>query len=78
LRIYLKNTWDLEARGLSDCDEVSWRDWNHAKECPQDGLELIEGDLGFHLLTEEEIPAVRFLFIFFSAIYIITFSIYLF
>jgi hypothetical protein len=26
LRIYLKNTWDLEARGLSDCDEVSWRD----------------------------------------------------
>jgi hypothetical protein len=27
----LKVTWDLGARGLSDCVEGSWRDWNHAR-----------------------------------------------
>jgi hypothetical protein len=49
------------------------------QENVQDGLELDEGDLGFQLLTEEEIFAVIFfLFIFISAIYIIKFSIYLF
>jgi hypothetical protein len=43
----------------------------------QDFLEL-DGDLGFQLLTEEEISAVIFLFIFISTACIIKFSIYLF
>jgi hypothetical protein len=33
----LKDKWDLgargiRARGLSDCVEGSWRDWNHARK----------------------------------------------
>jgi hypothetical protein len=44
----------------------------------QDWLQLDEEDPGFQLLTEEEIAAVIFLFIFISTIYIIKFSIYLF
>jgi hypothetical protein len=47
-------------------------------ETPQDWLQLDEGDPGFQLLTEEEIPAVIFyVFIFISTAYIIKFSIYL-
>jgi hypothetical protein len=26
LSTHLKNAWDLEGRGLSDCEEGSWRD----------------------------------------------------
>jgi hypothetical protein len=29
------DTWDLGARGLSDCVEGSWRDWNHARKYPR-------------------------------------------
>jgi hypothetical protein len=48
------------------------------QENVQDRLEL-DGDLGLQLLTEEEIATVKFfLFIFISATYVITFSIYLF
>jgi hypothetical protein len=36
----LKDTWDLgargiRARGLSDCVEGSWRDWDHARKYPR-------------------------------------------
>jgi hypothetical protein len=44
----------------------------------QDFLELDEGDPGFQILTEQEITAVIYLFIFISTSYIITLSIYLF
>lgn len=43
----------------------------------QDGLELDEGDLGFQILTDEEISAVTF-FYFHQLYLIIKFSIYLF
>jgi hypothetical protein len=46
-------------------------------ETTQDWLELDEGDPGFQLLTEEDISAPIFLFIFISAICSIKFSIYL-
>jgi hypothetical protein len=48
------HTWDLGARGLSDCVESGWRD---------------EGDPGFQLLTEEEIAAAIF-FIYFHQHYL--------
>jgi hypothetical protein len=38
--------------------------------CIQDWLELDEGDPGFQLLTEEEIAAVIFFYLFSSALYI--------
>jgi hypothetical protein len=44
----------------------------------QDWLELDEGELGFQLLTEKEIAAPIFLFMFITTSYIIKFSIYLF
>jgi hypothetical protein len=47
------------------------------RENIQDWLQLDEGDPGFQLLTEEEIAAVIFLFIFISTTYI-TFPMYLF
>jgi hypothetical protein len=31
----LKDTWDLGARGLSECVEGSWRDWHHARKHPR-------------------------------------------
>jgi hypothetical protein len=68
---------DLGARGLSDCVEGSWRD-TPLKEITQDWLQLDEGDPGFQLLTEEEIAAVIFFYIFINTTYIIKFSIYLF
>jgi hypothetical protein len=43
----------------------------------QDWLELYEGDPGFQLLTEEEIAAVIFLFIFVSTAITSKFSIHL-
>jgi hypothetical protein len=36
----------------------------------QDWLELDEGNPGFHILTEEEIPTVIFLFIYFLQLYL--------
>jgi hypothetical protein len=48
------------------------------KENIQDWLQLDEGDPGFQVLTEEEIAAVTFLFIFISTTYIIKISIYMF
>jgi hypothetical protein len=52
-----------------------------ATETTQDNsqgwLQLLEGDLGFQLLTEEEIGAVIFLFISILTIYIIEYYIYL-
>jgi hypothetical protein len=54
-------------------------DTETTQENIQDWLQLVEGDPGFQLLTEEEIAAVTFLlFIFISTTYIIKFSIYLF
>jgi hypothetical protein len=44
----------------------------------QDWLQLGEGNSGYHLLTEQEIAAVIFLFIFISTACIIKFSFYLF
>jgi hypothetical protein len=44
----------------------------------RDWFQLDEGDRGVQLLTEEEIAAVIFVFIFISNYYIIKFSIYLF
>jgi hypothetical protein len=32
LSTYFKNTWDLGARGLSECIEGSWKDRNHARK----------------------------------------------
>jgi hypothetical protein len=31
----LKDTWELGERGLSDCAEGRWRDWNHARKYPK-------------------------------------------
>jgi hypothetical protein len=31
----LKDTWDLGARGLSDCVEGIWRDWNQPRKYPR-------------------------------------------
>jgi hypothetical protein len=31
----LKDTWDLGARGLSDCVEGSWRDRNYSRKYPR-------------------------------------------
>jgi hypothetical protein len=55
LSTYLKDAWDLEARGvtargLSDCVEGSWRDGT-TQENIQDSIELDEGDTGFQLLV---------------------------
>jgi hypothetical protein len=44
----------------------------------QDRLELDEEDPGFQILTEEQIVAVMFLFIFFRTTYVIKFSVHLF
>jgi hypothetical protein len=43
----------------------------------QDWLELDEGDPGFQFMTEKEIAAVIFLFIFRSTTYTIKFTLYL-
>jgi hypothetical protein len=59
--------WHLGARGLSDCVGGSWRDKLH-KKISQDWLELDEGDPRFQLLTEEEIAAVIFFYLFSSAL----------
>jgi hypothetical protein len=60
----------LRAAGETEITQENIQDW----------LELDEGDPGYQLLTEEEIAVVIyfFAFIFISATYIITFSIYLF
>jgi hypothetical protein len=79
----LKDTWNIEAReirarGLSDCVEGSW-ETESAQECIQEWLELDEGDPGFQPLTQEEIAALIFFYLFSSALPIfIKFSIYLF
>jgi uncharacterized protein YehS (DUF1456 family) len=56
----------LRAAGETEATQENIQDW----------LQLDEGDPGFQLLTEEEIAAVIFLFIFISTTYITTFSIY--
>jgi hypothetical protein len=58
----------LRAAGETETTQENIQEW----------LQLDEGDPGFQLLTEEQIPADIFLFIFISTIYIIKFSSYLF
>jgi hypothetical protein len=67
---------EIRARGLSDCVEDTWRNWNHAKSI-QHWLELDEGHPRFQLLTEKETASVIYLlFIFINTNYIIKLSIY--
>jgi hypothetical protein len=58
----LKDTWDLGARGLSDCVEGQLERLKPRKKISQDWLQLDEGDHGFQLMTEEDIVAVIFLY----------------
>jgi hypothetical protein len=60
---FLFKTQDLGARGLHDCVESSWRDWNHARQYPRLD-ELDEEGPGFQLLAEEEFAAVIYFFYF--------------
>jgi hypothetical protein len=53
-----KDTWNLGARGLSDCVEGQLERLKPRKKISQDWLELDEGDPGFQLLTEEQIAEV--------------------
>jgi hypothetical protein len=58
----------LRAAGETETTQENIQDW----------LELDEGDLGFQLLTEQEIAAVILFLYFHSTAYIIKFSLYLF
>jgi hypothetical protein len=53
------------------------RETETTQENIQDWLQLDEGDPEFRLLTEDEVTAVIFLFIFISTTYSIKFSIYI-
>jgi hypothetical protein len=66
----LEDTWDLGARGLSDCVKAVG-ETETTQENIQDWLELDEGDPGFLLLTEEEIAAMIFYNPFSSALSIL-------
>jgi hypothetical protein len=68
------HTWDLGARGLSGCVEISLRETRQGNI--QDWFQLDEGDPGFQVLTEEEIVVGYFLFVFMSTAYIIKYSIH--
>jgi hypothetical protein len=57
----------LRAAGETETTQENIQDW----------LQLDEGDPGFQFLTEQEIAAVIYLFIFISTTYIIKISIYL-
>jgi hypothetical protein len=72
----LKDTWNLDAKGLSDCVEGSRRDWNHARKYPRLAWAGWRRP-GFQLLAEEEIAVVILcLFIFISATSVIKFYIF--
>jgi hypothetical protein len=55
----------LRAAGETETTQENIQDW----------LQLDEGDPGFQVLTEEEITAVIFFYLFFSTTYIVKFSV---
>jgi hypothetical protein len=67
----LKDARDLGARGLWDCVEGSWREWNHARKYPTIGLSSVKETLDFTFWQEEISAVIFFLFIFISTTYII-------
>jgi hypothetical protein len=62
----LKYTWTLGARGISDCVEDSWRDWNHAKKISKIGLSWMKETLDFSLWQKKKLlsPAMPMLLYF--------------
>jgi hypothetical protein len=71
----LKDTQDLGARGLSDCVEGSWRDWNHAKKISKIGFSWMKETLAFSFWQRKKMLQWYFVFIFISTTWIIKFSI---
>jgi hypothetical protein len=63
------STWDLGARGirtrgLSDCVEGSWRDWNHARKYPKIGLSWMKETLDFSFWQGKKLQ-LGYIFIYF-------------
>jgi hypothetical protein len=60
----------IRTRGLSDCIVRAAGETVSTQENIQDRLELDEGDPGFQLLTEEEIAAIIYFYIYFHQHYL--------